>query len=193
MGIAVTVEAPAEISQAVEERIVKNIRFALRQAAGGADPVNLAKLTGIAFRQEFPIAKAKTDHRLANAIARGISVRQKLMEAEGGSLSADDAAQEIGISKTAILKRYQKGQIVAWREEKQNAVRFPAWQFKDHKVLDGMEDVLNVLNAGSRLDDFGRVLFFHSNMGFLGGKRPLDCLLAGEKDKVLRAAEGYGG
>jgi hypothetical protein len=91
------------------------------------------------------------------------------------------------------LKRYQKGQIIAWRQERQNAARFPVWQFKDHKVLDGLEEVLKVLNAGSRLDDFGRMLFFLSNRGFLGGKRPLDCLRAGEINKVLKASEGYDG
>ncbi len=183
--------ASAQKLQDLEERIVKNIRSALRQVAGAADPANLARLTGIAFRQEFPAAKG--DNRLANAVARGITARQKLMEAEGGSLSAEEAARELGISKTAILKRYQKGQIIAWREERQNAARFPVWQFKFHKVLGGLEEILKVLNTGSRLNDFGRMLFFLSMMGFLGGKRPLDCLRAGQVDKVLQAAEGYGG
>jgi hypothetical protein len=191
MATAATIERPGPRLQEAEERIVKNIRSALRQVAGAADPANLARLTGIAFRQEFPIAKA--DNRLANALARGITVRQKLMEAEGGSLSAEEAARELGISKTAILKRYQKGQIIAWRQERQNAARFPVWQFKEHKVLEGLEEVLKVLNSASRLDDFGRMLFFLSNMGFLGKKRPVDCLKAGQVKKVLQAAEGYGG
>jgi hypothetical protein len=44
------------------EQIVKNIRSALRKAAGAADPVYLAPLTGIAFRWEFPADKV--DNRL---------------------------------------------------------------------------------------------------------------------------------
>ena len=191
MATASTIEKPVEKLQDAEERIVKNIRSALRQVAGAVDAANLARLTGIAFGREFPIAK--TDNRLANAVARGITARQKLIAAEGGSLSAEEAARELGLSKTAILKRYQKGQIIAWRQERQNAARFPVWQFKDHKVLDGLEEVLKVLNAGSRLDDFGRMLFFLSNRGFLGEKRPLDCLRAGEINKVLKASEGYDG
>src|SRR5437870_2884946 len=98
MPKAATIETPVEKLQGVEERIVKSIRSAFRQVGGAADPANLARLTGIAFRQQFPVAKA--DNRLANAIARGISVRQQLMEAEGGSLSAEQAARELGISKT---------------------------------------------------------------------------------------------
>jgi len=174
-----------------EEQVVRHLRTALRQKADAVSPDNLARLTGIAFRREFPAAKA--DNRLANAISRGIAARQKLTNAEGGSLSAREAAQRLGISKAAILKRYHKGSIIAWREERQNATRFPAWQFKDNKVLEGLGKVLQVLNAGSRLDDVGRMLFFLSNIGFLGGKRPLDCLRAGELAKVLQAAQGYGG
>jgi hypothetical protein len=135
----------------------------------------------------------EADNRLARARARGITARRKLMEAEGGSLSAEEAAHEIGISKAALLKRYHKGQIMAWREERQNAVRFPVWQFKDHRVLEGLGEALRILNAGSRLDDFGRILFFLSHMGYLGKKRPVDCLRVGEMNKVFQAAEGYGG
>jgi hypothetical protein len=196
MAKTATVEAPVEEREGAEQRIVRNIRSALRQSAEEAGPViaapqNLVRLTVLAFNQEYPVAKA--DNRFVNAMARGITTRRKLMEEEGGSLSAEEAAQVLGISKAAILKRYHKGQIIAWREERQNAARFPVWQFKDNKVLDGMKEALHILNSGSRLDDFGRMLFFLSNMGFLGKKRPLDCLRVGEINKVLQAAEGYGG
>jgi hypothetical protein len=191
MTMAATADSPAERLRNVEERIVKDIRCALRQGAKAADPANLARLTGIAFRQEFPVAKA--DNRLADAMARGVTVRQKLIESDGGSLSAEEASRELGLSKTALLKRYHKGQIIAWRAERQNAARFPVWQFKDRKMLAGLADVLKILKTGRPLDDFGRMLFFLSNMSFLGKKRPLDCLRAGKVSKVLQAAEGYGG
>ncbi len=50
-----------------------------------------------------------------------------------------------------------------------------------------------MLNASSRLDDLGRMLFFLSNRGFLGGKRPLDCLREGQLERVLQVAQGYRG
>jgi len=178
-----------------ERKIVSDIRTVLRKLAASrvlsvaTKPANLARLTDKAFRQEFPAERP--DNRLASAIARGIPARRKLAEEEGGSFSADQAAQALGISKQAVLKRYQKGQLVAWRQERQNAVRFPVWQFRDQRVLEGIEETLQLLNAGNRLDDFGRMLFFLSNHGFLGGKRPLDCLREGEVAKVLQAARGY--
>ena len=131
------------------------------------------------------------DSRLAAAIARGAPARRKLADDEGGSFSAQHAARALGISKQAVLKRYQNGQLIAWRDERRNAVRFPVWQFRDQKVLQGIEDALQILNAGNRLDDFGRMSFFLSNHGFLSGKRPLDCLRQGEVTKVLQAASGY--
>src|SRR5438552_19030696 len=99
MTRAATLEKPVRKLQGAEERIVKNIRSAFRQVAGTADPSDLARLAGIAFRQEFPVAKA--DNRLANAIARGITARQRLIEAEGGSMSAEEEAREICIYNTA--------------------------------------------------------------------------------------------
>lgn len=187
--------APALEPAEAERKIVTDIRTVLRKLAASrllstaTEPANLARLTDKAFRQEFPADKP--NNRLASAIARGIPARRKLTEDEGGSISAEQAAQVLGISKQAILKRYQKGQLLAWREERQNAVRFPVWQFNDRKVLEGIEETLQVLNAGSRLDDFGRMLFFLSNQGFLGGKRPIDCLREGEVAKMLQAAQGY--
>ncbi len=55
----------------------------------------------------------EADNRLAKARARGITARRKLMEADGGSRSAEKAAGELGISKAAILKMYHRGQIIA--------------------------------------------------------------------------------
>jgi hypothetical protein len=133
----------------------------------------------------------KNDDRCANAVARGLRSRPKLVAAEGGSISAQEAAEEMGISKQAILKRYHMGQIVGWREGKQKALRFPVWQFRGHRVLRGVEESLRVLNEGKRLDDFGRLLFYLCHLGFLGGKRPVVCLRNGEIAKVLQAAQGY--
>jgi hypothetical protein len=132
-----------------------------------------------------------TEFRLKQAYERGDTVRQKLVEAEGGSLSATEAASELGISKAAVLKRYKKGKLMAWRADRQSPVRFPAWQFRAHRVLNGIEETLNVLNRDKLINDLARMLFFLSNIGSLGGKRLLDCLRGGELSKVLQAAEDY--
>lgn len=172
-----------------EKALLKIIRSALRQAVKATDAATLARLTVIAFRQEFPVSN--TEHGFANALVRAIPIHQKLMAAEGGSLSAQEVAQRLGISKTSVLRRYHKGQLIAWREELKRAFRFPAWQFRDNDVLEGLEAVLKVLHAGNLLDDRSRMLFFLSNLDCLGGARPLDCLRLGEVNKALVAAQGY--
>ena len=64
-------------------------------------------MVNIKKREAIPEA----DNRLAKARARGITARRKLMEADGGSRSAEAAAGELGISTAAILKLYHRGQI----------------------------------------------------------------------------------
>jgi hypothetical protein len=188
-----TIEAIPEIRE-LKQDTLKKVRevmrnlVRLRQLTGAIEIVALGEFLREAGSQEQAVAAP--DPRLKAALDRGRAVRQKLLEAEGGSISAEAAAKELGMSKVAVLKRYQNHKLVAWREEKQNAIRFPIWQFKNGKVLDGIEAVLDKLKEGS-LDDFGRLLFFLSNSKFLGGKRPLDCLRSGEVHKVIVAAEGY--
>ena len=132
----------------------------------------------------------EADNRLAKARARGITARRKLMEAGGGSLSAEEAAGELGISQAAILKLYHRGQIIAWNDGRPNAARFPVWQFKDRELLDGLEETLKILSAGCRLHDFGRMLFFLFEPGFPRRKKALG-LFAGRRGEQS-AASGRG-
>lgn len=87
----------------------------------------------------------EADNRLAKARAREITARQNLMEADGGSLSAEEAAGDLGISQAAILKMYHRGQIIAWNDGRPNAARFPVWQFKGLELLDGLEETPELL------------------------------------------------
>jgi len=174
---------------AADREIVDEFQALLEKRRKKTDAARLAQLAGIAFRTTFPAARK--ENRLANALARGLSAREQLVAEEGGSRSADDAAREIGISKTAILNRYHRGSIIGWREERQNAVRFPLWQFQDHRVIPGLEQVLELINRDGRLDDWGRLLFFLQKNLRLNGKRPLDYLRENSVDPVLLAARAY--
>ena len=105
-------------------------------------PAALARLVRLAF--EFTLgAEESRDDKLARAHIRGLGARQQLAEAEGGSWSSDDVARLLEISKTAVLKRLAAGRLLAWREERLQAARFPRWQFDEHgQVLNGLEEVL---------------------------------------------------
>jgi hypothetical protein len=125
---------------------------------------------------------------LAVAMLRGRVAREELKQEEGGSISAAEAAERLGLSKTAVLKRYNLGQLVGWREARQGAVRLPVWQFTDDNVLPGFAETLAVLNRASWMDDWARVLFFLNRRDSLQGQRPLDLLRKGKTTPVLSAA-----
>lgn len=174
-----------------EQEFVQDLRQSLKQASSRFDWVRLVHLTGVAL-QSFHTGKQKED-KLIGALARGLSVREKMAAEEGGNLSADEAAQRLGMTKQSVLNLYHAGKVLAWRTEKQGAFRFPAWQFSEGGRLPGLELVLAKLSAGELLDDWGKIGFFLQSHGSLGGRRPLDLLRENKLESVLKAAESYVG
>lgn len=154
-------------------------------------PAALAQLAQVAFERSLG-AKATRQARTALAIARGLETRQQLMEAEGGSLSSEETARLLRISKTAVLKRLTAGRLLAWREERLQAARFPRWQFdKNGRVLPGLTRVLSCLQDDAGLDAWGMILFFLQTKSALGEKRPLDLLREGRVKEACLAAQAY--
>lgn len=178
-------DLPAE-KQAVVKEFTEVIRKHRRQSSS-----SLARLANIAFTITIGARETRQD-KFALAVARGLEARQKLAEAEGGSLSSDEVARLLRISKTAVLKRLEAGRLLAWREERLQAARFPRWQFDEHgHVLTGLTEVLDCLNQDQGLDAWGKILFFLQTKTGLGGKRPLDLLREGKVKQVCQAAQAY--
>ena len=179
------VRLPAE-EQAVVDKFATVIRKHRNQGLAA-----VARLARVAFDLSVRAKPPRRDRR-ALSTARGLEARQQLAEAEGGSLSSNEVASLLGISKTAVLRRLEAGRLVAWREGRLQAARFPRWQFDRHgRVLSGLERVLTILNRNQRLDAWGKILFFLQIEGSLGNKRPLDLLREGRLEDVRLAAEAY--
>ena len=155
------------------------------------NPTTVARLLNVAFDRSLGPRETRTN-KLARATVRGLEVRQQLAEAEGGSLSSEETARLLRISKTAVLKRLEAGRLLAWREERLQAARFPHWQFDAHgQVLAGLEEVLTILHQDERLDAWGKILFFLQEKISLGDRRPLDLLREGRLKKVCLTAHAY--
>jgi hypothetical protein len=155
----------------------------------GQSPTDLARLAGLAFAMALG---AKREDKFALTVARGWQERQKLVESEGGSLSSEEVARLLRISKTAVLKRLEAGRLLAWREARLQAARFPRWQFDEQgQVLTGLTEVLDCLAQDQGLDIWGRVLFFLQTKSILGDRRPLDLLREGKVKEVCLAAQAY--
>ena len=155
------------------------------------NPTTVARLLNVAFALSLGPRETRAN-QLARATVRGLEVRQQLAEAEGGSLSSEETARLLRISKTAVLKRLDAGRLLAWREERLQAARFPHWQFDAHgQVLPGLEEVLAILNQDERLDAWGKILFFLQEKTSLADRRPLDLLRAGRLQEVCLTAHAY--
>jgi hypothetical protein len=173
------------------EQLVVNEFTDLIRKHRDQDPAALARLACVAFGITLG-AKERRQDKFALAIARGWEARQQLVDAEGGSLSSEEVARLLHISKTAVLKRLEAGRLLAWREERLQAARFPRWQFDEQgQVLAGLPEVLDCLNQDQGLDAWGKILFFLQSKSGLGGKRPLDLLRKGKVREVRLAAQAY--
>jgi hypothetical protein len=167
------------------------VTTALKEKSARVSPVELAQLVGLAFERTFA-GNRKAD-KMANALARGLSVREQMAAAEGGTMSAEETARYLGVTKQSVLNSYHAGKLLAWRTEKQGALRFPVWQFVDHRRLPGLDELIDKLTATRVLDDWGVAGFFLQNMGLLKDRRPLDLLRENKLEPVLQAAEAYAG
>jgi hypothetical protein len=183
---------PMKAAQALrrsDQEVVSEFKRLLLEKSSRFSPSQLAKLAGVAFEVTF--AKTTRENKLANALARGLAVREKMGEEEGGSLSADETARHLGVTKQSVLNMYHAGTLLGWRTDKQGAVRFPIWQFSEHKRLAGLHEVLAKLNDAKILDDWGKIGFFLQTHGILHNRRPLDLLRENNLESVLKAVEAY--
>jgi hypothetical protein len=172
-----------------ERKFVEELGKSFKENGSKFTPLQLAHLAGVAI-QNIP-AGSRREGKLAGALARGLSVREKMAAEEGGNMSADEAARQLGVTKQSVLNMYHAGKALAWRTEKQGALRFPVWQFTEKRRLPGLEETLGKLNASNVLDDWGKIGFFLQDHGMLGDRRPLDLLRENKLAAVLRAAEAY--
>jgi hypothetical protein len=171
------------------QEYIEFLRKSLKDRSARLSPVDLAEYTGIAF--ELAFGSGKREDKLARAIARGVSVRERMASEEGGSMSAEETARLLGVTKQSVLNMYHGGKLLGWRTEKQAAVRFPVWQFKEGGRLPGLEDVLEKLSAANSLDEWGRIGFFLQSHRLSDDRRPLDLLRENKLEQVLRIAEAY--
>ncbi len=127
------------------------------------------------------------DDPLAKARLRGLRARRELLEKEGGTLTAQEVAELLRISRQAVHKRHRAGRLLAL-DCGRHGHAYPAWQFTSGGVLPGLEEVLSVL---SEHDPWMQLAFFVSENTALDGETPLAALKRNALDAVLRAARVY--
>ncbi len=142
---------------------------------------------------EFPevLEELSAEDPLADARLRGLEAKVRLLEDEGGTLSADEAAASLRISREAVNQRRRSGKLLALSTGRRG-YRYPVWQFGEEGVLPGFEVTLKELSVHGQ---WGRAAFFLGGNELLDGLRPLDLLRRGrpeDLEAVTRAARARG-
>jgi hypothetical protein len=125
---------------------------------------------------------------LEMARLRGIAARERLLNAEGGSLTISQVEQLLGISRQAIHKRCSKGKLIALTTSKRGYL-FPRWQFAENGILPGLESVLAAFDES---DPWMQAAFMLNPNIWLDGASPLEMLRQGKIEDVLVAARASG-
>ncbi len=128
------------------------------------------------------------DNPLALARLRGQQARSSLLSSEGGTLSAVQVAEQLQITRQAVNKRRQAGQLLALPAGRRGFA-YPAWQLAGGEVLSGLAAILEHL---ADHDPWMQARFFLMANKRLGDVRPLDELRKGNVEAVIAAAAVYG-
>jgi hypothetical protein len=118
---------------------------------------------------------------LAAAIARAADTKARLVERANGLLSAEAVAKLLGLSRQGVDKRRSQGKLLAVRIRGDWA--YPAAQFTEGEVLDGIPEVVSGMSDASA---WSVLSFLLSEIEPLGDISPLAALRAGRRDEVMQ-------
>lgn len=127
---------------------------------------------------------------LRPARLRGLQAARALLEREGGTLTAEEVAEHLGVTRQAVDKKRNAGKLLAVSRGSRS-VLYPAWQFTPQGILQGLEPVLAALDE-NQTDPWAKLSFFLGENLRLGGDSPLTALRAGRTAEVLAAARNFG-
>ena len=129
--------------------------------------------------QPAPYLSRKTEALMANL---------RVQRSEGGSMSSNEVAAILSLSRQAVDERRKRKKLVAWRMTN-GKWRYPVWQFGQAGTRPGIEGCL----AALEYDDQASVMdFFLLPSERLEGKRPLDLIRAGATEKAVESARSFG-
>jgi len=118
---------------------------------------------------------------------RGIQASRELLASAGGGRTSAEVAAILGITRQAVDKRRQAGQLLALTLGRRGYA-YPACQFTETGVLTGWPEVPAMLRDHA---PWAQLIFLMSPNSYLGGEVPLHKLNAGDIAAVLKAASCY--
>lgn len=120
---------------------------------------------------------------------RGSRAIWALLQAEGGSLTAQRFAAKLNVAPTTVYRWRRQRRLFAGKATS-GSLRFPAWQIRNGGVLPGLKEVLAALKR--RMTPLAITDYFLSPSEELAA-RPLDLLRKNRSPEVITHAQRYGG
>jgi hypothetical protein len=129
-----------------------------------------------------------SDDPLAEARLSGLRSKTFLLHAEGGAISAGEAAALLGLTRQGVDRRRRAGRLLALTVGRRG-YRYPVWQFAERGTLPGIENTLTALDS---FGEWSQVSWFINPNIDLDGRSPLSLLREGRVEPVVQAAHRYG-
>ncbi len=177
----------------VAQRAFRHIRHIVEQSPREAieEAATAPSDTGVLVRTlEEPdaVQQLKAEDPLAQARIRGLQERDRLLSAEGGTLTGEQVAAHLHLTRQAVNRRRKQGALVGV-DAGRHGYLYPAWQFGQGGTVTWLKPVLETLGAH---DPWMQQAFMVNRNIRLEGLSPIDALRAGRLENVLRVARTYG-
>ena len=123
----------------------------------------------------------------ADAIARGVAIKQRLLQEAGGTLSSETVAGLLGVTRATVAK-YRRDEKLLGLPTPGGDFLYPAGQFDNDRPLPGLAHALAAFRTG---DPWYRLQVLLTPDPNLDGITPLAALKAGRTDDASRAIAAY--
>ncbi|MGH7586421.1 MAG: DNA-binding protein [Gemmatimonadales bacterium] len=124
---------------------------------------------------------------LLDAIARGAEVKSALLTQAGGTWTAGQVAESLGISRQAVDKRRTRGALLAVPSGAGDH-RYPRCQFTERGVIPHLEQVLRAFRVRDPWTQLSTLLGPSDTLG----RSVLDALRKGDVDGAVAAVRSIG-
>jgi hypothetical protein len=124
----------------------------------------------------------------AEAMARGVAVKQELLGRAGGGLTSSQVARALGITRQAVDKRRRRRSLLAVPAGSGEYL-YPACQFTGQGVAPSLERVIRAFPVESPWTQLSMLI---EPAPALGGRTILEALQAGDVSKALDVVAGFG-
>jgi hypothetical protein len=130
---------------------------------------------------------ASDEDVITGAQLRGLDARQRVLEAEGGTLGAEQMARRLQLTRQAVDLRRRNHRLIGLPVGR-HGYRYPVWQLGPNGIWPWVPLVIDALAPH---DPWQQVFFLLSPHPDLGGQPPLDALRGGRIDDVVAIARTY--